>query len=57
MIRYGSYAICRIKESIAMRQGNLSKRELKEIRRRDRRQPKAEAKEARKYAKTKKRRR
>ena len=38
-------------ESIAMRQGSLSKRELKAIRRRDKRQAKAEAKEARQQAK------
>ena len=38
-------------ESIAMRQGSLSKRELKAIRRREKRQAKAEAKEARQQAK------
>lgn len=38
-------------ESIAMRQGSLSERELKAIRRRDKRQAKAEAKEARQQAK------
>ena len=52
-----SYYYEAMEESIAMRQGSLSKRELKAIRRRDRRQAKAEAKEARKHAKTKKRRR
>ena len=52
-----SYYYEAMEESIAMRQGSLSKRELKAIRRRDRRMAKAEAKEARKHAKTKKRRR
>ena len=52
-----SYYYEAMAESIAMRQGSLSKRELKAIRRRDKRQAKAEAKEARKHAKTKKRRR
>lgn len=52
-----SYYYEAMEEGIAMRQGSLSKRELKAIRRRDRRQAKAEAKEARKHAKTKKRRR
>lgn len=52
-----SYYYEAMEESIAMRQGSMSKRELKAIRRRDRRQTKAEAKEARKHAKTKKRRR
>ena len=52
-----SYYYEAMEESIAMRQGSLSKRELKAIRRRDRRQVKAEAKEARKHAKTKRRRR
>ena len=42
-------------ESIAMRQGSLSKRELKAIRRRDKRQAKAEAKEARQQAKKRRR--
>ena len=37
-------------ESIAMRQGSLSKRELKAIRRRDKGQAKAEAKETRQQA-------
>lgn len=52
-----SYYYEAMEESIAMRQGSLSKRELRAIRRRDRRMAKAEAKEARKHAKTKKRRR
>lgn len=52
-----SYYYEAMEESIAMRQGSLTKSELKAIRRRDRRQAKAEAKEARKHAKTKKRRR
>lgn len=38
-------------ESIAMRQGSLSERELKAIRRREKRQAKAEAKEARQQVK------
>ena len=42
-------------ESIAMRQGSLSKRELKAIRRRDKRQAKAEVKEARQQAKKRRR--
>ena len=42
-------------ESIAMRQGSLSKRELKAIRRRDKRLAKAEAKEARQQAKKRRR--
>lgn len=42
-------------ESIAMRQGSLSKRELKAIRRRDKRQAKAKAKEARQQAKKRRR--
>lgn len=52
-----SYYYEAMEESIAMRQGSLSKRDLKAIKRRDKRQAKAEAKEARKHAKTKKRRR
>lgn len=52
-----SYYYEAMEESLAMRQGSLSKRDLKAIKRRDKRQAKAEAKEARKHAKTKKRRR
>lgn len=50
-----SYYYEAMEESIAMRQGSLSKRELKAIRRRDKRQAKAEAKEARQQAKKRRR--
>ena len=50
-----SYYYEAMAESIAMRQGSLSKRELKAIRRRDKRQAKAEAKEARQQAKKRRR--
>ena len=50
-----SYYYEAMAESIAINQGSLSKRELKAIRRRDKRQAKAEAKEARQQAKKRRR--
>lgn len=50
-----SYYYEAMEESIAIRQGSLSKRGLKAIRRRDRRLAKAEAKEARQQAKKRRR--